>query len=339
VPHLFVGTLFSGLPDRVPARRLMVSADVICAVLVALMVLPGLPIAVLLLLVVLEGCVTPVFQAARSSTLPDLLPGGHYVVGKALLSLVAQSSQLIGYALGGVLLAVMAPTTALLVDAGSFVVSAAVLRLATRETVPVRSRTASLARDSINGLRLIAKDRRLRALLLLSWLPPMIGVVPEAIAIPYSAAEGSGGSGAAFLFAAVAGGVIVGELVVARLFRPATRLRTMGSFAMAMFVPPVVFFARPSIAVAVALFFLSGLGWSYGLARSQLMLDALPLHLRTRGLSLEGSGAMLTQGLGFVLAGAAAEVLQPDQVIAYGGLAGLVATGLVLLEVRSTAAD
>ncbi|MDQ1701163.1 MAG: hypothetical protein QOF57_415, partial [Frankiaceae bacterium] len=183
VPHLFVGTLFAGLPDRIPARRLMVSADLLCAGLVALMVVPGLPIPVLLLLVVLEGCVTPVFQAGRASTLPDMLPGDHYVVGKALLSLVAQSSQLVGYALGGVLLAVVAPTTALLIDAASFVVSAAVLRFATREHTPVRSPTASLTRDSLEGVRLIGRDRRLRALLLLGWLPPMLGVVPEAIAI------------------------------------------------------------------------------------------------------------------------------------------------------------
>lgn len=336
VPHLFVGTLFAGLPDRIPARRLMVSADLLCAGLVVLMVVPGLPIPVLLLLVVLEGCVTPVFQAGRASTLPDMLPGDHYVVGKALLSLVAQSSQLVGYALGGVLLAVVAPTTALLIDAASFVVSAAVLRFATREHTPVRSPTASLTRDSLEGVRLIGRDRRLRALLLLGWLPPMLGVVPEAIAIPYSAARGSGGSGAGLLLAAVAGGVIVGELVVARLFRPATRLRTMGVFALAIFVPPLVFFAHLSIAAAIALFFLSGLGWSYGLARSQLMLDALPLQLRSRGLSIDGSGAMLTQGIGFVLAGAVAEVLQPHQVIAYGGLAGLVVTAIVLAEVRAT---
>ncbi|MDQ1723807.1 MAG: hypothetical protein QOG52_835 [Frankiaceae bacterium] len=45
---------------------------------------------------------------------------------------------------------------------------------------------------------------------------------------------------------------------------------------------------------------------------------------------------MLTQGIGFVLAGAAAEVLQPHQVIAYGGVVGLLATGFVLVEVRAT---
>jgi predicted MFS family arabinose efflux permease len=194
----------------------------------------------------------------------------------------------------------------------------------------------SLARDSLEGVRLIGRDRRLRALLLLSWLPPMLGVVPEAIAIPYSAAHGSGGSGAGLLFAAVAGGVILGELVVARLFRPATRLRAMGVLALAIFAPPLVFFARPPIIVAIVLFFLSGLGWSYGLAKSQLLLDALPLELRTRGLSMEQSGAMLTQGIGFVLAGAVAEVLEPHQVIAYGGLAGLVVTAMVLAEVRAT---
>lgn len=64
LPHLFVGTLLAGLPDWVPARRLMVVCDLVCAGVVALMVVPGLPVAALLLLVVLQGCITPVFMAA-----------------------------------------------------------------------------------------------------------------------------------------------------------------------------------------------------------------------------------------------------------------------------------
>lgn len=340
VPHLFVGTLLSGLPDRVPPRQLMVGCELVSAVLVGLLVVPGLPVPGLLLLVVLQGCVSPVFAGARNATLPDLLPGDHYVVGKALLSLVAQSSMLVGYALGAVLLGVLAPTTVLLLDAASFLVSALVLRFGTREQPPHRAKQSSgpsLTRDSWDGLRTLYADRRVRSLLLLGWLPPMLGVIPEALAVPYAAAQGTGASGAGALLASVAAGVIVGELMVARVLRPSTRVRWMGPLALGISVPALLFSLEPPLPVAAALLVLSGIGWAYGLAQSQLLLDALPVDLRGRGLTTAGSGAMLTQALGFALGGAAAELLSPHATIAAGGLVGLVVTGLTLRAVRAAA--
>lgn len=331
VPHLFVGTLLAGLPDRVAPRRLMVACDLGCAAVVALLVVPGLPVAALLALVLLQGCITPVFGAARNATLPDLLPGDTYVVGRALLGLVAQSSQLVGYGLDAALLAVVAPTTALLLDAASFLVSALVLQLGTREHPVTRgTHPASLARESLAGVRTLLGHRRVRALLLFDWLPPMLGVVPEAVAVPYSVAQGGGAAGAGVLLGSVAAGVIAGELVVARLLRPSTRLRAMPALAVSISLPPLLFVLRPSVPVAAALLLLSGIGWAYGLPRSALLIEALPPDLRTRGLSLGGSGSMLTQALGFAAGGAAAEVLAPHDVVALGGLLGLVTTLLLL---------
>ncbi len=338
VPHLFVGTLLSGLSDRVPPRRLMVGCDLVCAVVVGLMVVPGLPVGALLALVVVQGCVTPVFANARAATLPDLLPGDTYVVGKALLGLVSQSSQLVGYALGAALLAVVSPTTALAADAVSFVLSALLLRLGTREHPPARVPGGSLARDSLSGLAALLRHRRVRALLVLGWVVPMLGVVPESVAVPYAADLRAGASGAGVLLGAVAAGVVVGEAALARLLRPAQRVRLMGPLALLVSVPALLFVLRPSLPVAALLLLVSGVGWAYGLAQSQLLLQALPADLRTRGLAVAGSGAMLTQALGFTLGGAAAELATPSRVVAGGGLVGLVVAVLVLREVRASGA-
>ena len=313
VPHLFVSTVAAGLPDRVPARRLMVACELVSAVLVALLVVPGLPVGALLALTALQGCALPVFSAARAASLPDLLPGDRYVVGKALLSLVAQSSQLVGYALGAALLVVLSPSGALLLDAGSFLVSAVLLRLGLADRGPHRGAGGSLVRDSLHGVRAVLAHPRLRALLLLGWLPPMLGVVPEALAVPYAALVGAGASGAGVLLGSVALGVIVGELVTARLLRPAQRVAVMAPLALSISLPPLLFVLRPGLWLAAALLVLSGVGWAYGLPRSALLLAALPGDLRARGLSLDSSGAMLTQALGFVLAGAAAELLAPPE--------------------------
>ena len=339
LPHLFIGTLLSGLPDRYPPRRLMVGADLLCAVIIAALVIPGMPVAGLLVLILAEGCVSPVFGAARAATVPELLQGDEYVVGQALLSLVGQSSQVLGLALGAALLAVVGPKTALLLDAASFLVSALILRLGTVSRPPRRANAgASLTSDSLRGLRALFADPRIRSLILLGWLVPMVGVIPEALAVPYSARSGGGASGAALLLGATSAGIIVGELVVARVLRPADRVRAMAPLALFLSVPPLLFLWRPSLPVAAGLLLLAGLGWSYGLAQSQLLIAVLPEDLRGRGLTTAQSGMMLTQALGFFAAGAAAELVSPQDVIALGGVVGLVSTGLALLAVRRSGA-
>lgn len=334
LPHLVVGTLLSGLVDRVRPRRLLVGCDLASAGVVGLMVLPGLPVPALLGLVLVQGCVTPVFMATRAATLPDLLPGDSYVLGRSLLNVVAQGSQLVGYAVGGLLVAAVSARGALALDAASFLVSALVLRVGMADRPPVRAEGGGLARDSLDGLRRLWRLPRVRALLLLGWLPPMLGVVPEAVVVPYAAAQGAGATAAGLLLAAVASGVLVGDLGVARLLRPEQRLRVLAPLALWVFVPLLAFAVEPALGVAAVLLALSGLGWGHGIAQSQALLAALPAELRGRGLALATSGVMLTQALGFALGGALADVVAPEQVVVLAGAAGLLVTGLLLTALR-----
>jgi hypothetical protein len=316
----------------------MVICDLACAVVTALLALPGVPVPLLLALVVLLGCFTPVFGAARASTLPDLLLGDQYVVGQALLSVIGQSSQLLGYAVGAGVLSVVGPRPALVVDAVSFCVSAAVVRYGTPLLVPhAVAAGASMARESLRGVRTLLGIARVRSLMVLGWVAPMFGVVPESLAVPYSSRAGDGATGAALMLGATAAGVIVGELVIARAFLPSSRVKAMAPLALWISLPPLLFVLHPSVPVAAALMCVSGAGWAFGLAQSQLLLEAMPEPLRRRGLSTATSGMMLTQALGFFAGGAMAEWLAPQDVIVLGGLAGLVVVSSVLLSVRRCA--
>ncbi|HEV8371741.1 MAG TPA: MFS transporter, partial [Actinomycetota bacterium] len=104
VPYLFGGTLLSSVADRFPVRRTLICCDLASAGLVALMALPGLPIPLLLALLLPLGAIAPVFQGARAASLPDVLSGEGFALGRSLLRMVAQTSQIWGFALGGVLL-------------------------------------------------------------------------------------------------------------------------------------------------------------------------------------------------------------------------------------------
>ena len=338
LPHLFIGTLLSALPDRFPPRRLMVSSDLVSACIVSLMVIPGVPVPMLLALVVLQGCSTPVFGAARAATLPDLLSGDRYILGQAMLSLVSQASIITGYALGAGLLTLVGPRSALALDAGTFVVSALVLRLGLKQHPPRRhgDQNESLARDSIRGVRRLFASPRVRSLILLGWIVPMFGVVPEALAIPISAHAGDGASAAALILACASIGLILGEVVMSRVLRPDTRVKAMAPLALWLSVPPLLFVLNPPVPVIALLVLVASTGFGAGVAQSQLLLAALPDDLRGRGLTTANSGMMLTQALGFAAAGAAAEWLAPHDVIALGGVLGLVVTAAALLAVRQS---
>jgi Major Facilitator Superfamily len=348
VPHLFGGTLLSSVADRFPVRRTLICCDLASAGLVALMALPGLPIPLLLGLLLPLGAIAPVFGGARAASLPDVLGGQGFALGRSLLRMVAQSSQVGGFALGGVLLAVLSPRPLLLLDAASFVASALLLRVGTRERPPHADKPAgspaaaaavephrSVARDSLVGVRLALGSPTLRPLLLFSWMPPAFTIAPEALAAPYVARLGGSPTAVGLLLASAAAGSVAGMLAVGSWLSPSRRLRLMVPLATWAFVPLLCFVAYPGLIPAMVLLALSGLGWAYSIGLDQRLLDATPEHLRGRTLSLATSGLMLANGLGFAAAGAAAEFADPQAVVVASSLAGLLVVALLARPVTS----
>jgi predicted MFS family arabinose efflux permease len=353
VPHLFGGTLLSSVADRFPVRRTLICCDLASAGLVALMALPGLPIPLLLALLLPLGAIAPVFGGARAASLPDVLGGQGFALGRSLLRMVAQSSQIGGFALGGVLLAVLSPRPLLLLDAASFVASAVLLRVGTRERPPHADKPAgspaaaaavgphrSVARDSLVGVRQALGSPTLRPLLLFYWLPPAFTIAPEALAAPYVARLGGSPAAVGLLLASAAAGSVAGMLIAGSWLSPSRRLRLMVPLATWTFVPLLCFVAYPGLIPAMVLLALSGLGWAYSIGLDQRLLDATPEHLRGRTLTLATSGLMLANGLGFAAAGAAAELADPQAVIVASSLAGLLVVALLARPVtRALGAD
>lgn len=80
VPALIGGLVLSGLADRLPRRTVMIVADLVSGVPVAVMVLPGLPLGVMMLLLAAVTMVGALFLAARSATYPEILDGDRYAL-------------------------------------------------------------------------------------------------------------------------------------------------------------------------------------------------------------------------------------------------------------------
>src|SRR5262249_56790691 len=76
--------------------------DLARAVLVAVMVVPGVPLpASVALLAAVTSLASP-FEAARSSLLPDILDEDRYTVGLAVVQTTFRSAMVLGYAAGGI---------------------------------------------------------------------------------------------------------------------------------------------------------------------------------------------------------------------------------------------
>ncbi|MFF2134647.1 MFS transporter [Streptomyces sp. NPDC058193] len=339
LPYVVGGTLFAGVADRYPARRVLVTCDLVCAACVAVMVLPATPVAGLLVLRCVVAAVAPVFTGTRTAALTDILGEGDlYVLGRSLLRLVSQSALLVGFGAGGVLLTALSPRGAITVTVLTFLCSAALLRLGTADR-PARAAAGAggaLLKESLAGARAVLGDRGIRGLLLLFWVPAFFVVAPEALAAPYADAIGAGPAGVGLLMCAMAVGHIGAELYVGTALGPAARSRLVLPAAALGLLPLVLYAFHPGTALAPLVLVLTGAGAAYVIGLDQWFVEAVPEELRGRAMTILTAGLMTVQGLGMALAGLAAEFLPVHQVVAYSGAAGTVCTLLLVAEVRRT---
>ncbi|MFI1306739.1 MFS transporter [Streptomyces sioyaensis] len=339
LPYAVGGTLLSAVADRCPARRVLVVCDLLCALAAAGMVLPGTPVAVLLALRCVLAAIAPVFAGTRAATLGETLGEGElFVLGRSVIRLVNQGAQLAGFAAGGLLLAAVSPRAVLALTAGTFLASALLLRVGTRAR-PARGGAGrgALVGASLGGVRRLLADRRVRALLLLTWLPPAFVVVPEALLVPYSGLLGVGPAGTGLLLCSMPIGAVVAESLVGAFLGPRARARLtfpMGVFAV---LPSLGFAARPSLGWAVLLLVLTGTGISYNFGVDRWFVAAVPEELLGQAMTVMQAGRMTVMGLAMGLAGVAAQWAPLRLVMPAAGVLGAVCVLAVISEVRRTA--
>ncbi|MDA2813823.1 MFS transporter [Nocardiopsis sp. RSe5-2] len=322
-PQLVGAALLSAVTDRYPARSLMTAAQAANAVLVAAMALPGAPVPAMLGLLAVTGLVAPVYQGCRSAAVADVLAGDGFPLGRSLLRMAAQTAQIAGFAFGGTLLLVLRPQTVLAV-AAAMMAAAGLLVLVGTAARPARQGPGGrVVGASLAGVGRALRVPRLRAVLLLMWLPPALMVWPEALAAPLADGMGGGPVLVGLLLSAGPVGTVAGELLAGTVLDAGQRRRWMVPLALAAFAPFPVFAMGPGPAVAVALLGAGALGFGYTLALDALLLEEAPEEMRGRVFTLASAGLMITQGVGFAAAGAVAEAVPPHLAVAVAGVCGI----------------
>ncbi|WP_248958219.1 MFS transporter [Sphaerisporangium perillae] len=328
LPHVLGGTFLLSVADRVRPRRLMVAGELVRVAVCLVLGFTGLPVWAMLLLVVATGALSPVFGAARFATLPDLLPGDAFVLGRSVLTVTSAAAQIGGLAAGGAVLTLAGPGGALLITAVLSGMSAIVLRLGLPDR-PARAGTGTgttggtnLVRATLRVNRRLLADRRVRGLLLAAWVPVMFVAGVEALVIPYLGERGAP-SQAGLILAAFAVGMAAGDFTVGRFAAPALRERLSFPLAVAIGVPMLGFATRPDVAWCLALAVLTGICLAYNLGLQRRFVDAVPEDVRGQAFGLLTSGQMTTQGLGAALAGALTVAVPTHFAIALTGAGGI----------------
>jgi MFS family permease len=331
LPWVIGGLFLADVADRRPRRSVMVVCDVVRTVLVAAMVVPGVPLGVLVALLFAAMMFASPFESARAAITPDILQGERYALGTAVFQTTFLAGQTVGAVGGGLAVAFIGVRPALIIDAATFVLSGLFIGLG------VRSRPAAAKPEGVQpsplarmrgGFGLLFKDRALRTLLLLGWLVAFY-TIPEGVAAPYAASLGGGPIVTGLVLASTVFSTTIVTPLFTRLVRPRQRLAWMGPLAVMTCATLVLIALRPGLAASLVIFSLSAACGVYQLAANTAFVVRVPNERRAQAFGIANMGVIVGQGAAFVAAGAAARWVSPAVVIAVGGGIGAV-IGVVL---------
>lgn len=276
---------------------------------------------------------TPAFQAL----VPSL--AGRAALGNAIALNSAQFNlaRILGPALAGILVAAFGEAPTFWINAVAALAVVAALATITLPADEVLSRQeAGLWSNLVDGLRYVAADRILLALLLLAAAPALF-ILPYLALMPVFARDvlGIGAAGLGLLTASVGVGALSAAIVVA-LFRPkgaGARVVLVALFAMSVAVS--VFSLSPVVPLScVALACLGAAQVAYYTGTNTLIQLRAPARLRGRILSLYVLTSIGLLPVGSLVAGAVAETISAQRTLAIGGALTVCALVAVVLWCR-----
>ena len=320
-PAVLGGALLSGLADRYPRRLVLVVTDLTRAVLAAAMAVPGLPLPALWVIVGMLSMAGAPFKAAQLALLPLILDGERYVVGLSLRQVTGQSAQLVGFACGGLLLAVIEPHVALAANAATFLLSALLIVTGVAHRDAAAPRKDKAEQNGTGGP--LSANRQLLPIVALFCLAGLF-VVPEGVAAPYGAAIGVGSVGVGLLMAADPLGSVLGALLTG-LFPIRPSPLSAVALAAGSGLPLIFCAPGPGLVLSIMLWAVSGaLSTAYLIQTQALVVTLVPDHRRGRVMGRIATCLYTSQGLAIVAGGLAAEAVGPFRAVAGAGLLGTV---------------
>ncbi|MFF5427702.1 MULTISPECIES: MFS transporter [unclassified Streptomyces] len=328
--QLLGATTLLSAADRLPPRTALTAVALLFAGGTALQALPGLPVGAVFALLLVLGVVASLGGGVRYGLLTEILPREDLLLGRSVLNMAAGFFQILGFATGGLLIALLSPRGAVLVGAACYLVAALCAWFGLGDRRPRAAGRVSPGETWRTNARLWSSRPRRRVYLAL-WVPNGLVVGCESLFVPYDPGH------AGLLFACAAFGMLTGDTVVGR-FLPAGRRRSSAAPLHVLLAAPYLLFALgPGLPLAVTAVTVSAVGYSASLLHQERLAALVPRELVGHAFGLHASGMLALQGLGAALAGAVAQLTTPATAITVLAAASLAVTlALVLTEEPSS---
>lgn len=321
VPMALLGIPSGSIAARLGPLRTMMTCDAVRAPIVALIPilywLDALPYGLLLGLAFLLGACFPAHFASQRTILPALLGEEHETVtrGNVLLQAANRLPLVAGPALAGALIGLIGAPAVLLVDAGSYVLSVALLAFVPVVALP--REPAPSERDLLAGIRQLGRDRLLGSVTFAN-AGMELAMQMLFLSLPilaYTVYDQQVEVGAALL-TAWGVGALIGMPLTARLAaRDPVLLVRIGFVIQAL--PLWLLALDLPVPVLCAAMFVSGLVNSLVNAPSMTLLTLrVPEPLRAKAMLAFITVTLTAGGLGLVVAGPAAQALGARTLIA-----------------------
>ncbi|TMK95417.1 MAG: MFS transporter [Actinobacteria bacterium] len=318
--------LFSGaLSDRLPRRRLMVSADALRAVAIgtlgALALADALSLAVIVGLVAVYAVGTSLFQPASISLLPQVVPAERRAQANGLMRLAgALAVRLVGPALGGGIVGAFGAGTAFLADAATFVVSLSLLLMVSAYPLPDRAAKSLLA-DVREGLGFVRRQGWLTTSLVAASIGLLCYEGPTAILLPFLIKNHFDGHAAdlGLVLSAGGAGAVLAALLISHFGLPQRRMGLMYLLWTVLASSVLLYAVAGSIwQLAVVCFLAIGAMIGGDVIWTTLLQDHVPHELLGRVASLDTVVSFSLVPLSMALTGpiAAAAGARPTMLVA-----------------------
>lgn len=334
LPQAVGGAFLLSLADRLPPRAAIIAGNLarlaVCLVIAA----TPLPVGGALAVVLAVGCVRPVFGAAATALLADVLEGDRYVLGRSAFTIAMSAAQIASLGGGGVLLALFGARGVMYAAAVLAAVGAAWTYAGLRPRPARRSGRGSPVRETMRRNRALFADPVIRRFLLGFWLPVSFLTGAESLSVAYTAGRGYGTHVGAWLLATLPVGMLLGNLVVGRALAPPTRERLVLPLVLLVGLPLVPLALPVPMWLAFLLVGLSSTGLAYELGLQRAFVDGVADDVRGQALGLLSTGLMTGQGLGALLVGGLADRVGPGPAMAVAGAVIVLAGVLVLRPTR-----
>ena len=338
VAFLLLGGAFS---DRYDRRRLMIGADVVRALAIGAMGL--LSVAGILelwhvaLLIAFVGLGDAFFNPASTAIIPDLVPEADLPQANSLLATVRPlMTRLLGPAIAGLVVAAVGPGSAFLVDAASFLVSAAAVWAIHPHPMHLDGAAHGVRqtlRQIREGLRFVRAKPWIWATLLSAMLSLLVFFGPVQVLVPFLVKNrlGLGPESLGLLFAVGGVGAIVTGLAIGQFGLPRKRVTVMyASWSLGVLLMAVFGLMTELWQGLIVEFFMAGLFQIGQVIWTTMLQQMVPRSLLGRVASLDWLVSTGLVPVSFALTGPAAATFGAANTMVGAALLGSVLMGMLL---------